>query len=80
MARERVPPVVIQRQQGHTNPGITSIYLQGVDNAEIVDTCTRTSRRTSLRETLMANGIFIGLASKKSALFSQYPPAWRSIG
>jgi integrase len=38
MAREGVPPVVIQRQLGHSNLGITSIYLQGIDNAEIIDT------------------------------------------
>jgi integrase len=29
MAREGVPLIVIQRQLGHTNLGITSIYLQG---------------------------------------------------
>jgi hypothetical protein len=28
---------VIQRQLGHSNLGITSIYLQGIDNAEIID-------------------------------------------
>jgi hypothetical protein len=33
-----VPLIVIQRQLGHTNLGITSIYLQGIDNAEIIDT------------------------------------------
>jgi site-specific recombinase XerD len=38
MAREGVPLIVIQRQLGHTNPGITSIYLQGIDNTEIIDT------------------------------------------
>lgn len=38
MAREGVPLVVIQRQLGHANLGITSIYLQGIDNAEIIDT------------------------------------------
>jgi hypothetical protein len=39
LAREGVPLIsVIQRQPGHTNLGITSIYLQGIDNAEIVDT------------------------------------------
>ena len=27
-----------KRQLGHTNLGITSIYLQGIDNAEIIDT------------------------------------------
>ncbi len=38
MAREGVPLVVIQRQLGHSNLGITSIYLQGIDNSEIIDT------------------------------------------
>ena len=38
MAREGVPLVVIQRQLRHANLGITSVYLQGIDNAEIIDT------------------------------------------
>src|SRR5215218_6391515 len=38
MAREGVPLLVIQRPLGHTNLGITSIYLQGIDNTEIIDT------------------------------------------
>jgi integrase/recombinase XerD len=38
MAREGVPIMVIQRQLGHANLGITPIYLQGIDNAEITDT------------------------------------------
>ena len=38
MAREGVPLIVIQRQLGHTNLGITSIYLQDIDSAEIIDT------------------------------------------
>jgi site-specific recombinase XerD len=38
MAREGVALLVIQRQLGHTNLGITSIYLQGIDSAEIIDT------------------------------------------
>jgi site-specific recombinase XerD len=38
MAREGVALLVIQRQLGHTNLGITSIYLQGIDNTEIIDT------------------------------------------
>jgi integrase/recombinase XerD len=37
MAREGVPLIVIQRQLGHSNLGIASIYLQGIDNAEIID-------------------------------------------
>jgi integrase len=37
MAHEGVPLIVIQRHLGHSNLGITSIYLQGVDNAEIIE-------------------------------------------
>ena len=38
MAREGVPLNVIQRQLGHTDLGVTSVYLQGIDNAEIINT------------------------------------------
>ena len=38
MAHEGVPLVVIQRQLGHANLGITSIYLQGIDSSEIIAT------------------------------------------
>jgi site-specific recombinase XerD len=38
LAHEGVPLNVIQRQLGHTNLGVTSIYQQGIDNAEIVAT------------------------------------------
>ena len=41
MAREGVPLNVIQRQLGHANLGITSVYLQGIDNSEIIDTVHR---------------------------------------
>lgn len=37
MAREGVPLNVIQRQLGHAHLGVTSIYLQGIDPAEIVE-------------------------------------------
>ena len=37
MAREGVPLNVIQRQLGHCNLGVTSVYLQGIDTAEIID-------------------------------------------
>jgi hypothetical protein len=30
--------MVIQRQLGHSNLGITSVYLQGIDNTEIIET------------------------------------------
>jgi hypothetical protein len=36
MASEGVPLIVIQRQLGHSNLGITSI--QGIDNAQIIET------------------------------------------
>jgi site-specific recombinase XerD len=36
MAREGVPLNVIQRQLGHSNLGITSTYLQGIENAEVI--------------------------------------------
>jgi integrase len=45
MAHEGVPLIVIQPQLGHSNLGITSIYLHGIDNAEIIDTSTAASRR-----------------------------------
>src|SRR4051812_21560950 len=38
MAHEGVPLNIIQRQLGHTNLGITSIYLQGIDTSEIIRT------------------------------------------
>ena len=37
LAHEGVPLVVIQRQLGHSNLGITSVYLQGVDTAEVIE-------------------------------------------
>lgn len=44
-ANEGVPLVVIQRQLGHANLGITSIYLQGIGSAEIIDTVHDGRRR-----------------------------------
>ena len=37
-SREGVPLVVIQRQLGHANLAITSVYLRGIDNTEIIHT------------------------------------------
>ena len=36
MPREGVPLVVIQRQLQHADLGITSVYLRGIDNTEII--------------------------------------------
>jgi integrase len=33
-----VPLIVIQRQLGHSNLGITSVYLQGIDSGEVIET------------------------------------------
>jgi site-specific recombinase XerD len=38
LTREGIPLIVIQRQLGHTNLRVTSVYLQGIDNAEIIET------------------------------------------
>lgn len=38
MSREGVPLVVIQRQLGHADLGVTSAYLRGIDNTEIIHT------------------------------------------
>jgi site-specific recombinase XerD len=38
MSREGVPLLVIQRQLGHADLGITSVYLRGIESAEIIHT------------------------------------------
>jgi hypothetical protein len=38
MAHEGVLLVVIQRQLGHANLAIISVYLQGIDSSEIIST------------------------------------------
>jgi site-specific recombinase XerD len=37
MAREGVSLHAIQRQLGHANLGITSVYLQGIDSSEMIN-------------------------------------------
>jgi integrase/recombinase XerD len=37
MAREGVPLNVIQRQLGHADLGVTSVYLQGIEDAEVIN-------------------------------------------
>ncbi len=36
MSREGVPLLIIQRQLGHADLAITSVYSRGIDNTEIV--------------------------------------------
>jgi integrase len=38
LAHESAPLNAIQRQLGHRSLGVTSIYLQGIDTNEIIDT------------------------------------------
>jgi integrase/recombinase XerD len=38
MSREGVPLLVIQRQLGHADLGITSVYLRSIDSTEIIHT------------------------------------------
>ena len=51
-AREGVPLIVIQRQLGHTSLGVTSIYLQGIDSAEIIDAVHSRTRTDDPRRRL----------------------------
>jgi hypothetical protein len=36
MSREGIPLLVIQRQLGHADLAITSAYLRGIDNTEVI--------------------------------------------
>jgi hypothetical protein len=47
MAREGVPLIVIQRQLGHTNLGITSVYLQASTTPRSSTPSTPAARRWS---------------------------------
>ncbi len=53
---------VVQRQLGHANLGITSVYLQGIDSSEIINTVhsparTRRRVRLELRTGCLATGL-----------------------
>lgn len=50
MAREGVPLNLIQRHLGHADLGVTSYYLQGIDNTEVISTV-----RSRLAPTMSAN-------------------------
>jgi integrase len=49
---------VIQRQLGHSNLGITSVYLQGIDKAEIIETVH--ARRAPMIPVTMTRSAFAG--------------------
>lgn len=50
-----MPLNVIQRQLGHADLGITSVYLQGIENGEIVDVVH--SRRAPVIPAAVALGL-----------------------
>jgi integrase/recombinase XerD len=45
MSCEGVPFLVIQRQLGHADLGITSAYLRAIDHTEIIQTVHNDPRR-----------------------------------
>ena len=49
MSREGIPLLLIQPQLGHADPGITSGYLRGIDNTEIVQRNPRRIVSSGLR-------------------------------
>ena len=51
MSREGVPLLVIQRQLGHADLAITSVYLREIDNTEIVHAVHERPLRRSRRRT-----------------------------
>lgn len=56
MAREGVPLNVIQRQLGHADLGVTSVYLQGIDNTEVISAV-----RSRHAPVMPAAGFWIGI-------------------
>jgi site-specific recombinase XerD len=44
-----VPLNVIQRQLGHADLGVTSVYLQGIDNPEVISAVHSHQAPTSRR-------------------------------
>lgn len=38
MAREGDPLIIIRRRLSHSNAGVSSVYVQGVDSGEIAET------------------------------------------
>jgi integrase len=71
MAREGVPLIVIQRQLGHSKLRITSVYLQGIDSGEIIDTvhgrrATMIPVSASMRA--LIDGMRVRCSSREAAL------------
>ncbi|MBV9837698.1 MAG: tyrosine-type recombinase/integrase [Solirubrobacterales bacterium] len=69
LAHEGVPLVVIQRQLGHRNLGVTSIYLQGIDRTAHAG-CLRSSGKlgltSSLREPIVKTGLAVSTVARVS--------------
>ena len=65
MAREGVPSIVIQREFGHSNLGMTSVYLQGIDSGEIIETVH--ARRLSLFSVSASLRLWIRMGSACAA-------------
>jgi integrase len=55
MSREGVPLLVIQRQLGHADLAITSVYLRGIDTPRSSTLSTNVQRRWSPRKILIAS-------------------------
>jgi len=50
MAREGVPLNVIQRQLGHSDLGVTSLYLSGISNDEVINAVHADAMRSDFED------------------------------
>jgi hypothetical protein len=84
MAREGVPLNVIQRQLGHADLGITSVYLQGIDSAEVISAVHGRNAPTMPASVgLVMQGVdwrvtLLPFAQSRSAAYSRSPAASRA--
>jgi site-specific recombinase XerD len=76
MAREGVLLNVIQRQLGHANLAVTSIYLQGIDSGEIIETVR--SRRAPMIPARGGTGSLALFVQSSSPSYSRRPAASRA--
>ena len=75
MAREGVPLVVIQRQLGHANVGITSIDLEGIDRTKSSTPSITAPRQSSRRVPASGSQPFPRPASSRRATPLQAAPS-----